>query len=76
MKTGKINWIQKLASRKFWLALVTFVTNILVAVNVPENQIAQVAALIMAGAGLIAYVLAEGFVDAATGAEKDGEADA
>jgi uncharacterized membrane protein len=76
MKTGKINWMQKLASRKFWLALVNFVTNILVAVNVPENQIAQVAALIMAGAGLIAYVLAEGFVDAVIGAEKDGEAGA
>lgn len=58
------NWKVKLSSRKFWVAVINFITNLLVAFNVPDNEIAQISAIIMAGAGLIAYVLAEGFIDA------------
>ena len=60
----KINWKQKLTSRKFWLALIGFVTALLYAFNVAEADIQQVTGIIMAGASLIAYILAEGFVDA------------
>lgn len=72
----KINWKQKLTSRKFWAAVVTFVTTILVAFNVPELTIEQVAAVITAGGAMIAYIIGEGLVDAArinkenTGEEK------
>lgn len=59
----KIDWVIKLSSRKFWMALVNLVTNILIVINLSDNQIAQVTALIMAGAGLIAYILSEGFID-------------
>lgn len=68
----KINWKQKLTSRKLWAAVVTFVTSILVAFNVPELTIEQVTAVIMGGAGMIAYIIGEGLVDAAR-ANKDGE---
>lgn len=61
----KINWKQKLTSRKFWAAIVTFVTSILVAFNVPDLTIEQVTAVIMGGAGMIAYIVGEGLVDAA-----------
>lgn len=58
-----INWKQKLTSRKFWAAVVTFVTSILVAFNVPDLTIEQVVAIIMGGAGMIAYIVGEGIVD-------------
>lgn len=61
----KINWTQKLTSRKFWAAFVGFVTAILVAFGVDELTIEQVAALITAASVLIAYILGEGMVDAA-----------
>ena len=61
----KINWKQKLTSRKFWAAIITFVTSILVAFNVPDLTIEQVSAVIMGGAGMIAYIVGEGLVDAA-----------
>lgn len=61
----KINWKQKLTSRKFWAALTGFVTAILVAFKVPDLTIEQVVAIISASATLIAYIIGEGMVDAA-----------
>lgn len=55
---------RKLTSRKFWLALIGFVTPIMVMYKVPQETITQVTSIIMAGATLIAYILAEGFTDA------------
>lgn len=61
----KINWKQKLTSRKFWAAVVGFVTAILVAFGVGDLEIEQVVAVITASATLIAYIIGEGMVDAA-----------
>lgn len=61
----KINWKQKLTSRKFWAALITFITSILVAFGVPDLTIEQVVAVISAGSVMIAYIIGEGMVDAA-----------
>lgn len=55
---------RKLTSRKFWLALIGFITPVLTMYKVPQETIAQVTSIIMAGATLIAYILAEGFADA------------
>lgn len=63
----KINWVQKLTSRKLWLAVSEFVGMLLVALNVAENVATQIVALIMAGGAVIAYILAEGWVDASNG---------
>ena len=60
-----INWTKKLTSRKFWLSIAYFVTMMIVACGGTENQASQVAALIMAGATVIAYVIGEGLADAA-----------
>lgn len=60
-----INWKQKLTSRKFWAALITFVTSILVAFGVNDLTIEQVIAVISAGSVMIAYIIGEGMVDAA-----------
>ena len=60
----KINWKQKLTSRKFWAAVIGFITTLLVAFGIPNLTIEQVIAVITAGATLIAYIIGEGMVDA------------
>ncbi len=61
----KINWLQKLTSRKFWAAIVAVITSVCVIFGVKDITMEQVTALIMAVGALIAYILGEGFVDAA-----------
>ena len=61
-----IDWKHKLTSRKFWMALMAFITPLLLAFGVSENTVTQVTAIIMAGADVLAYILAEGMVDAAS----------
>ena len=68
----KIDWKQKLVSRKFWAAIIGFITTLLVAFGVPDLQIEQVAAVITAGATLIAYIIGEGLIDKAR-VEKEDE---
>ena len=60
-----MDWKSKLTSRKFWAAVVNFITQLLIAFGAGENTTVQVAAVIMAGAGVIAYILGEGLADAA-----------
>ena len=57
--------IRKLTSRKLWLAIVGFVTPLLLAFGVADNTATQIAAIIMAGADVLGYLLAEGLTDAA-----------
>ena len=58
-----IDWKAKLTSRKFWVAVVGFVVPLLVAFGMTDNQAAEVASIIMAGANMIAYIIGEGLVD-------------
>ena len=60
----KIDWKQKLTSRKFWSAVAGFIVPLLLAFGVSDSNITQVTALIMSGGSLIAYILGEGMVDA------------
>lgn len=60
-----INWKEKLSSRKFWAAVAEFVTMLMIAFKFDESTVTQVSAVIMAGGGLIAWIVAEGLVDAA-----------
>lgn len=59
----KIDWKRKLTSRKFWFAVATFVTMLLIFLNVDKGTAEQVAALIMAGATVIGYIIGEGLAD-------------
>jgi uncharacterized membrane protein len=61
----KIDWKSKLTSRKFWAAVIGFITAILVAFNVPDLEIEQVATIISAAGLLVAYIIGEGLVDSA-----------
>jgi hypothetical protein len=60
----KPNWKRKLTSRKFWAAIVGFVTPIIIARGGSLELVTEVTALIMSGAALIAYIIGEGLVDA------------
>lgn len=60
----KINWIQKLTSRKLWTALTGFVAGLLVYFGKSAEETDSIVALIMAFASLLAYIIAEGLVDA------------
>lgn len=60
----KIDWKAKLTSRKFWLAVVGFVTPIILAFGASQEIATEVTAIIMAGASLVAYIVGEGLVDA------------
>lgn len=64
----KTNWKTKLTSRKMWLSIAEFVTMLYVALGGSESEATQIAALIMAGAGVIGYVIAEGLADAGAAA--------
>lgn len=59
-----MDWKRKLTSRKLWLSIAEFVTMLYVALGGSESEATQIAALIMAGAGVIGYVIAEGLADA------------
>ncbi len=63
---NKIDWKRKLTSRKFWAAVVGFITPIMIAAGAGDNEITQVAAIVMGGATLIAYIIGEGLVDSAS----------
>lgn len=60
----KIDWKRKLTSRKFWLALASFISMLIIALGGAQETATQVSALIMAGATVIAYVIGEGLADA------------
>lgn len=70
----EIDWRRKLTSRKFWACVCDFVGMLLIALRVDEGSAAQVTAIIMAGAGVVAYIVGESVTDvAATGPWTDDE---
>lgn len=69
----KIDWVRKLTSRKFWAAVIGFVTPLMTMMQVSDSTAVQVTALIMAGGTLIAYIIGEGMTDAANIGNQDQE---
>lgn len=62
---NKIDWKRKLTSRKFWAAIGSFVSMLIIALGGADETATQVTALIMAGASVVAYIIGEGLTDAA-----------
>ena len=71
-ETTKEMIIRKLTSRKLWAAVCSFVVLIMTAKGFSDAQAAQMSAIIMAGAVVLGYILAEGLTDKA-GAEAGKE---
>ena len=72
MTMDKIDWKRKLTSRKLWLSIAGFVSMLLIFINGDKGTAEQIAALIMAGATIIGYVIGEGLAD---GIHKEEDAD-
>ena len=60
-----MNWKAKLTSRKFWIAVAAFVALLVTYFGGAQDQADKTAALIMAGATVIAYIIGEGLTDCA-----------
>lgn len=69
------NFKRKLTSRKLWASIANFISMLLVFFNYSESTATQVAALIMAGAGVIGYVIAEGLADSTHNTNTDATED-
>ena len=68
---NKINWKEKLSSRKFWAMLAALIVAALVFFNVGENQIAQISSIIGAFGSIAVYMLAEASVDKSRNQNKE-----
>ena len=66
----KDDWIRKLTSRKFWLAIAGFVAGLVAFIKSPNGSQEAITGLIMSLGTLIAYIVGEGLADAA-GAKAD-----
>ena len=62
----RIDWIAKLTSRKFWVAVAGLVSGLIIFFGGAEATATQVTALIMSAASVVAYILGEGLIDAAS----------
>lgn len=56
--------IRKLTSRKLWIAVAGFVSGLILALDGNADTAETVSALILQGASVLGYLLAEGLADA------------
>lgn len=68
-----MDWKRKLTSRKLWMAVAAFVSGLIVAFGGRQETANTVAGVLLQGAAVIGYLLAEGLADAAAAepVEKD-----
>ena len=67
----KADIIRKLTSRKLWVALAGFIAGLYAALGGDAETAETITGLIMSGASVLGYLLAEGLTDAAeAGADK------
>jgi hypothetical protein len=69
-KMTKENIIRKLTSRKFWVAVAGFVSGLIIALDGDAETAETISGLILQGASVLGFLLAEGLADAA---HKEGE---
>lgn len=60
---GGINWRKKLSSRKLWLAVAAFVSGLIVAFGGEKDVAETVSGVILQGASVLGYLIAEGLAD-------------
>ena len=60
-----MNWKTKLTSRKFWVALAGLVVGVIALLGL-QTDTSQITGVIMALGSVVAYIVGEGLVDAAS----------
>ena len=68
----KIDWKRKLTSRKLWIAVAGLASGIIIAAGGNESTATSVSGIILQGASVLGYLLAEGMSDAANGGAGNG----
>lgn len=61
-----IDWKRKLISRKFWMAVISLVTSIVMIAGGSDQQAQQIAGVILQAATVLAYCIGEGMADSIT----------
>lgn len=61
-----IDWKRKLTSRKFWMAVISLVTSIVMIAGGSDQQAQQIAGVILQAATVLAYCIGEGMADSIT----------
>lgn len=61
----KINWKQKLTSRKLWVAIIGIVAGLAAVFGVDESEYTAIAGAVIAAANAVAYIMGEAKIDAA-----------
>lgn len=59
-----MKWVEKLTSRKLWVAVAAFVSGLIVAFKGDAEVAETVSGIILQGAAVLGYLLAEGLIDA------------
>ena len=68
-----IDWVRKLSSRKFWVAVAGFVSGLIIYCGGTPERAASTEGLILSGASIIVYMLAEAVADAAHTDDYEGK---
>ena len=61
----KIDWAKKLSSRKLWIAIAGFVSGLIMVFGGTETMASTVSGVILQGAAVLGYLVAEGLADSA-----------
>ena len=61
----KIDWARKLSSRKLWIAIAGFVSGLIIVFGGTETMASTVSGVILQGAAVLGYLIAEGLADSA-----------
>ena len=69
----KIDWKQKLSSRKLWAAIAGLVMGLSMVFGLDEGTISTVSGAVVSVASVIVYIITEGRVDAAAVGEAAGK---
>ena len=70
-----IDWKRKLSSRKFWMAVVGWLTGVLILFKMPESEAAQIGAIVMQTGAILSYIFSEGWIDSANAGYEYTEGD-
>lgn len=65
----KADFIRKLTSRKLWVAIAGFVSGLIVAFDGNAETAETISGLILQGAAVVGYLIAEGLADSGNTAE-------
>lgn len=61
---SNIDWKRKLSSRKLWAAIAGIITGLAIVFGLDQGTISNVAGAVVSVASVVAYIMAEGRVDA------------